>query len=74
MSEMTPTPEERSAINSLKRVAKKWPKSLWLFSANGSLHVMRCGSDGTRVVTKDGGVDPDYSVGTIKIPNDGGEW
>ena len=70
-----PTPEEQKAINSLKRLAKKWPKSLWLFSASGILHVMRKGPCGKHVMTDwGGGVDPDYSLDSIIIDNDGGDW
>ena len=68
------TPEERRAISSLKRLAKRWPKSLWLFSAGGSLHVMRRGPDGDFAKTSNGGNDPDYELDTIYIPNDGGDW
>jgi hypothetical protein len=72
------TDEERAAIRALKKLTRRWPKTLWLFSASGTLHVMRCDADGKRAVTDstmgDGGVDPDYSVTTVKIPNDGGDW
>lgn len=73
------TPEEKKAIAALKRVAKIWPKSLWLFSASGTLHVMRNGEDGNPVYehsdeVRDGGCDPDYSITTINIANDGGDW
>jgi len=34
------TPEEASAIRSLKRLAKKWPRSLTVFGWNGSMYVM----------------------------------
>lgn len=68
------TTEERRAISSLKRLAKRWPQSLWLFSASGSLCVMRRGPDGGLARTADGGADPDYALATINIPNDGGDW
>lgn len=70
------TPDERRAIASLKRLAKRWPKSLWLFSASGSLNVMRCGADGARVHHRhpDCGVDQSYSLTTVDLPNDGGDW
>lgn len=80
---MTPlTKEERNAIASLKRLAKRWPKSLWLFSASGTLNVMKCDEAGEQVMRPEyrgcagggGGVDSDYRVDTIEIPNDGGDW
>lgn len=68
------TAEERRAIDSLKRLAKKWPKSLWLFSASGSLEVMRCDESGDHAMDGEG-VDPRYIVASIQgIPNDGGDW
>lgn len=70
------TSDERKAVSTLKRLAKRWPKSLWLFSASGDLHVMKCGPDGERVRNPHipDAVDPDHVVETIKIPNDGGDW
>jgi hypothetical protein len=68
------TDEERRIVARLKRLARDWPKSLWLFSGDGTLHVMRAGPDGERVETASGGVDPEYSVATIDIPADGGGW
>lgn len=63
------TVEEKRAINTLKRLSKKWPKDLWLFSANGSLCVMKGRGDEMAE-----GHDPDLAVATIDIPNDGGDW
>jgi hypothetical protein len=75
---LIPTPEELSAIRALKRLAKRWPKSLWLFSASGNLHVMQTGENGERVMDHgtiaDGGVNLDYLLATVDIPNDGGDW
>lgn len=68
------TKEEMQAISALQKLAKKWPKSLWLFSGSGSLNVMRSGKDGKPVYKNTGGVDPDYSIDIIDIPNDGGDW
>lgn len=68
------TKKEESAVNALRKVAKKWPKSLWLFSASGTLCVMKYKSDRTRGITRFGGVDQDYIVDTIDIANDGGDW
>lgn len=60
------TAEERRAIASLKRLAKRWPQSLMLFSQSGTLCVMPADWDRT---------DPDESVITQieGIPNDGGD-
>lgn len=73
------TDDEKRAIAALQRLAGKWPKSLWLYSASGSLNVMRRDSAGKRAVLdhgldQHGGVDPAYSVAVIDIPNDGGDW
>lgn len=68
------TKEEAKAINGLKRLAKKWPESLWLYSASGTLHVMKKGEDGHAAILPTGGVDPDYAVTSVRIENDGGDW
>lgn len=68
------TNEEKAAIAALKRLAARWPKSLWLFSASGTLHVMRCGPNGERMTNDLSGMDADYCLGSIDIPNDGGDW
>lgn len=68
------TKEEKNAINTFKRLAKKWPDTLWLFSGSSTLWVMRYGPDGKPVMTPDGGFDPDYCVVKIDIENDGGDW
>lgn len=60
--QITLTVEEQKAIKSLQRLAKKWPKSITLFSWSGSLVVFK------EVDGKLGVVD------TIRgIPNDGGD-
>ena len=66
--------EEKRAIDALMRLAKRWPKSLWLYSASGALNVMRVGERGEHVVLPCGGVDPAYSLARVAIPNDGGDW
>jgi hypothetical protein len=68
------TDEERRAIASLKRLAKRWPESLWLFSGSGMLCVMRAGPNGEHVHTANGGIDPNFHLDTIDISNDGGDW
>lgn len=69
------TREEKAAIAELKKLAQKWPDTLWLFSASGSLHVMRYDDDGNSVHKDNFGFDPEYVVASIYgIDNDGGEW
>jgi hypothetical protein len=70
MSELT----EKQVVRSLKRLEKGWPKSLWLWSANGTLCLMRCGPDGEHVFTSNGRVDPAYLIQRFNIDNDGGDW
>lgn len=74
MIEIEPSADEQRAINSLKRLAKNWPKSLWLFSASGTLCVMRADENGNHHVNSNGGVDPAYVLATIAISNDSGDW
>lgn len=72
------TREEKLAITSLRRLAKRWPDTLWLFSASGRLCVMRKNGNGHHAHgganPSPTGVDPDYIVETIDIENDGGDW
>ena len=68
------TKEEENAIATLKRLEKRWPKTLWLFATGMSINVMRCGEDGEQVTDSSGGMDQDYIVDSIDIPNDGGDW
>lgn len=73
--DITLTKEEKAAIAALKRLARKWPERLWLYSASGELHVM-VKIEGERVTLGSGkGMDPDFIVETINgIENDGGDW
>lgn len=68
------TKVEKNAINTLKRLAKRWPESLWLFSGSGTLCVMKKSAEGEHVREDNGAVSQDYIVGTIDIENDGGDW
>lgn len=74
-------PKECKLIDSMKRLAKKWKndgKRLWLYSANGSLHVMMYGDtedNPTPELTQYGGCNIENSIDIIEgIPNDGGDW
>ena len=69
------TAEERRAIAKLKRAARNWPDTLWIFGTAGGLRVMKFKPDGTRAITPFGGMDPDFVVATISgIECDGGDW
>jgi len=68
------TKEEKKAIAAIKRVAKIWPDSLWLFSASGNLTVMRKGENGEKVHLDNCGFDQKHIVDYIDIDNDGGDW
>lgn len=71
---ITATAEEKRAIAALKRLAKRWPKTLWLFSASGTLSVMKLRRDGDKYRLPGGGMDPQAAIADIDIPNDGGDW
>jgi hypothetical protein len=71
------TKKEASAVRRLKRLAEDWPETLWLYSAGGNLHVMQTDENGDAAMGagfRGEGVDPEYDVLTINIPNDGGDW
>lgn len=68
------TKEERNAISTLKRLEKRWPKTLWLFSNGMSISIMRCGENGEHVTEDHGGMSLDYIVDSVNIENDGGDW
>ena len=68
------TDKERNAVVLVRKLALKWPKSLWLFSASGSLWIMKKNEDGEKAMLSNGGVDPDYQIALVTIENDGGDW
>lgn len=73
----TPEPltvEEEKAIAALKRIAKKWPESLWLFSASGTLCVMKKYPGNSRYPPGWSDLSTEAEVATIAIENDGGDW
>ncbi len=35
------TQEEKSAIKALESLARRWPRTLWLYTLNGGLSVMK---------------------------------
>lgn len=78
------TQHEESCVRSLKRLARKWnlhTNRLWLFSANGHLHIMLHEGNGNKEAdyTPGGGVDggrvnQENEICMIEIDNDGGDW
>jgi len=71
----TLTLEEKMAIALLEKAARHWPESLWLFSASGSLLVMKK-KDGERVMLPGlgGAIDQSWEIACIDIENDGGDF
>lgn len=58
----------------LQRTLNDMPKGYWLYSACGTLHIMRCDEDG-RHMFKGTGIDPDSVVATMDhVDIDGGDW
>lgn len=73
------TRHEQSCVRALQRLAKKWDNEtnrLWLFSANGNLHIMLGEGGGNDEPEFDafGCVNKNNEVCGIEIPNDGGDW
>jgi len=68
------TTEELAAIHSLKRLARKWPKTLMLLSMDGCLYAVRIADQGA-IVTGPYGTESDVPIAFIDgISNDGGAW
>lgn len=67
------TEAELKWIEDFKKLAKRCPKKLWLFSGSGTLYVMKTPTNGEQN-TETGGVNPDNILDTIRIENDGGDW
>jgi hypothetical protein len=71
------TPQEKKAISALKRLEKKWPDTLWLFSGSGTLCVVKKNEDGEKAMDPimRENFDQNYIVAQfINIENDGGDW
>lgn len=70
--------DEDELIRALKALARRWPtKTHWLFSASGTLCLMRYDPDGQRARLGPGpdeSIDQAAVVETFNIPNDGGDW
>jgi hypothetical protein len=66
------TDEEARAVASLRRLAKRWPQSLMLFSWSGSLCVVKLNEDGSSPLS---GPDPNSAImeHIHGITNDGGD-
>lgn len=70
------TKAELAWIKRFKALCKKAPKTLWLFSASGTLLVMKNPPDGNHMGsgTRGEGVNQDNAIDTVDIRNDGGDW
>ena len=65
---------EKQIINALNRLEKNWNNNYWLFSAAGSLHLMKYSNDRERLVTSEGSMSPEAIIETFLIQSDGGDW
>lgn len=72
-------PATKTELAWCKRLAKilaAHPKGLWLFAESDSLHVMKCPSDGEKML-KNGGVNGEnsiFSIGQWVMETGGGGW
>ena len=80
ISNITLNKKELKAIADLKKLASRWPKSLWLFcNGQNDISVMKMGLDGKQVMMHARknveGFDHDYMVDSIEgILTEGGDW
>ena len=68
------TKAEELAIELLKKAAIHWPKSLWLFAADGKLYIMRKESGQHAMTRFGGGVNQAFILDAIDIETAGGDW
>jgi hypothetical protein len=68
------TRQEELAIELLRKAARHWPKSLWIFAADNQLHIMKKDENGKIPTESDGGFDQSFLVDSIDIEADGGDW
>lgn len=66
----TLTREERNAIATLRRLARRWPKSLMLMAGTGGLAVIRTADYTSGRLQGSGG---SFTIETIAILSDGGD-
>ena len=65
----------KTVIKKLQELNDNWPKDVWLFAADGTLHLMEFGEDGQPLMTNYGGVDDKAVIKTFTgISCDGGDW
>lgn len=64
---------EDAAVKALQRLARRWPETLGLFSASGTLLVVRLEEDGSFPSPGRWGATRDTTITEIDIPNDGGD-
>ena len=68
------TKAEELVIELLKKAARHWPASLWIFAAGNQLHIMRKNEFGKVAVESNGSVDQNFVLESINIEADGGDW
>lgn len=71
------TKAELKWIEDFKKLAKRCPKSIWIYANGYDLNIMKYpeGSRDRMMNKRDGGgVDPDNIIGRVEIANDGGDW
>lgn len=70
------TKAELKWIEDFKKLAKRCPKSLWIYANGYDLNIMKYpeGSNGFMSKRDGSAVDPDNVIGRVEIANDGGDW
>src|SRR5690606_32963651 len=73
-AKMKPTKKEAAAIETLRSALDTLPDSVWLYVADGCIHVMRNNKNGDRAVSDNGGMNQDYILASLPCDIDGGDW
>jgi len=72
--EMEATAKEQAWFDRLKRCYDEMPDSVWIFTANGTVNMLRLGGDGRRAMDGGGSVDQDFLLDGFVARTDGGDW
>lgn len=66
---------KKQIIGHLNKLNNRWNDKFWVFAGDGTLHLMKYGKDGDRIIETSGGMSQRaIIVDFANIKADGGDW